>query len=65
MLSKLDQIPFTEVFLTETQLETQVCFVDIYYIYVGWHIAHEWEEKSFPCLQESRRLAITRGRMTK
>ena len=23
MLSKLDQIPFTEVFLTETQLETQ------------------------------------------
>ena len=37
----------------------------ITYIYVGWHIAHEWEEKSFPCLQESRRLAITRGRMTK
>ena len=23
MLSKLDQIPFTEVFLTETQLETR------------------------------------------
>ena len=37
----------------------------ISYTYVGWHIAHEWEEKSFPCLQESRGLAITRGRMTK